>query len=314
MRIPSGVTDQVIYFVAVDATDLKTRETGLSSFTVYRSRDGGAATAYTTPTVTEVSSATMPGVYKLLLDEDMTIASGNDSEEVVLHITSTGMAPVTRTFELYRSKITMGFVPSIPELIDLADTATYRATILILNCADNLPSTAEITAGTVSIHRKASGATSWTAVVTDAALSEQAGAVYYDEVFDAGTGYAGGDFIRWTFKSISVTDSGNTFELCDANGVYFYSTIVKTVSVPTAGEVADAVWDETRAAHVTAGSFGELQADLENGGRLDLLIDGIKAKTDQLTFTFTNTIDANVKRINSVAITGDGQIGTEFSV
>lgn len=109
MRIPSGVTDQYIYFVGVDATDLKTRETGLSSFTVYRSRNGGAAAAYTTPTVNETDNTNMPGVYELLLDEDMTIDSGDDSQEVCLHITATGMAPVTRTFELYRPKITAGF-------------------------------------------------------------------------------------------------------------------------------------------------------------------------------------------------------------
>jgi hypothetical protein len=108
MRIPSGVTDQVIYFVAVDATDFTTRETGLSSFTVYRSRNGGAAAAFTTPTVAEVSSANMPGVYTLLLDEDMTIDAGDDSQEYCLHVTHAGMAPVTRTFELYRPKVTAG--------------------------------------------------------------------------------------------------------------------------------------------------------------------------------------------------------------
>lgn len=50
----------------------------------------------------------MPGVYELLVDEDTTIAAGNDSEEMVLHITHAGMAPVTRTIELYRPKITAG--------------------------------------------------------------------------------------------------------------------------------------------------------------------------------------------------------------
>lgn len=108
MRMPSGVTDQYVYFVAVDSTDLVTRKTGLASFTVYRSRNGGAAAAFTTPTVTEVSAANMPGVYKLLLDEDMTIDSGDDSQEFCLHITATGMAPVTRVFELYRPKVTAG--------------------------------------------------------------------------------------------------------------------------------------------------------------------------------------------------------------
>jgi hypothetical protein len=108
MRIPSGVTDQYIYFVAVDATDLKTRETGLSSFTVYRSRNGAAAAAMTTPTINETDTTNMPGVYELLLDEDMTIGSGNDSEEMCFHITHAGMAPVTRVIELYRPKITAG--------------------------------------------------------------------------------------------------------------------------------------------------------------------------------------------------------------
>ena len=36
MRIPSGKTDQKIFFVALDTT-LTTRVTGLSTWTVYRS-------------------------------------------------------------------------------------------------------------------------------------------------------------------------------------------------------------------------------------------------------------------------------------
>lgn len=108
MRVQSGSTDQVLHFVAVDATDLATRETGLSSFTVYRKRKGGAATAWTTPTITEASSANMPGVYGLLIDEDTTIDSGDDEQQVVLHITHAGMAPVTISYELFRPKITAG--------------------------------------------------------------------------------------------------------------------------------------------------------------------------------------------------------------
>lgn len=103
MRIPSGKVDQVIYFVAVDANDLVTRKTGLTSFTVYRSRNGGASTLYTTPTVTEISAANQPGEYCLLIDEDTTIASTSDSEEYCVSISQASMARVTRTVELYRS-------------------------------------------------------------------------------------------------------------------------------------------------------------------------------------------------------------------
>jgi hypothetical protein len=108
MRIPSGKVDQNIYFVGLDPTDLKTREIGLTSFTVYRSRNGAAEVAYTTPTVAEIDATNMPGVYALLIDEDTTIASTSDNEEYCVHITQASMAPVTRTFELYRRDTTSG--------------------------------------------------------------------------------------------------------------------------------------------------------------------------------------------------------------
>jgi len=50
----------------------------------------------------------------------------------------------------------------------------------------------------------------------------------------------------------------------------------------------------------------ELQGDLVNGGRLDLLIDAIKTKTDSLTFSEAGQVDANVQSVNDVALQGDG--------
>jgi hypothetical protein len=110
MRIPSGTTDRYIYFVAVDSTDLKTRETGLSSFTVYYEIANGTATAMTTPTVTQADATNMPGVYTLLIDESgmTTLTSGHDTAELCLHITQASMAPVTRVIEIYRAKFTEG--------------------------------------------------------------------------------------------------------------------------------------------------------------------------------------------------------------
>ncbi len=101
MRVLSGDITKYLYFVAVDENDLKTREPGFSSFTVVRSRNGAADSAMTTPTVTEIDATNMPGVYALLMDEDMTLADGNVEEEMVFHITHAGMAPVTRTVNIY---------------------------------------------------------------------------------------------------------------------------------------------------------------------------------------------------------------------
>lgn len=72
------------------------------------------------------------------------------------------------------------------------------------------------------------------------------------------------------------------------------NTISASLNDPTAAAIADAVWDETSTGHVSAGKAGqqiwtdvdailadtdEVQADLADGGRLDLLIDTICAVT-----------------------------------
>lgn len=123
----------------------------------------------------------------------------------------------------------LNITPLIPRTVDLANTATVRVGLMLTNAVDDLPSTAEITPGTISIERKAIGGTSWSAVVTDAACSEAAGLIYYDEVFDSGSGYAEGDSLRITFKSQKITVSANDYEIADGTGRLFYSEIRQTM-------------------------------------------------------------------------------------
>jgi hypothetical protein len=132
MRIPSGTTDQYIYIIAVSTTDYVTRVTDLTSFIAYASRNGSTGTLLSTAAITVVNSTQMPGVYKVLLNDStvMDIAAGNDSEEVAIHITSS-MAPVTRTFELYRRTVTTGATLAVDSsgagnanLVEVAGTAT----------------------------------------------------------------------------------------------------------------------------------------------------------------------------------------------
>jgi len=97
MRIKVGDVSQKIGFVAVDATDGFTRETGMSGFTVYYSLNSGTATAMTTPTTEALDDTNMPGVYTLAIDEaGMTSAGG----ELLVHISAAGMAPVTTSIEI----------------------------------------------------------------------------------------------------------------------------------------------------------------------------------------------------------------------
>ena len=94
MKINSGNITTRIPFLAVDSTDMLTHLTGLTSFTVYRARNGGVAAAMTTPTVTEADATNMPGLYWLLVDEDTIIDAGFIEQQMVLRISHAGMYPV----------------------------------------------------------------------------------------------------------------------------------------------------------------------------------------------------------------------------
>lgn len=128
MKIESGDITRGFYFKAVDATDLKTPETGLSAFTVQRSRGGAAEAAMTTPTITEIDNTNCPGLYYLLCDEDMTITAGALEEAMAYHITCSGMAPVTREITLYK----------VPGSIRRGSTSTHGAQTITL-AAESAP-------------------------------------------------------------------------------------------------------------------------------------------------------------------------------
>lgn len=112
---------------------------------------------------------------------------------------------------------------------------------------------------------------------------------------------------------------------------------ISALNDPTAAAIADAVWDESTTSHTTAGTFGEqcktdidailadtneLQGDWVNGGRLDLLVDGIKAVTDVIpdsgamtsiaTATALATVDTVVDAIktktDSLTFTDSGKV------
>jgi len=51
---------------------------------------------------------------------------------------------------------------------------------------------------------------------------------------------------------------------------------------------------------------------VDTGTTLDGKIDGIKTKTDQLTFGVSNTLNANITYVNEVEVTGNGESGTEW--
>jgi hypothetical protein len=224
MRIASGDTSREVAFVAVDATDFATRETGLSSFTVYRMRDGGTPAAMTTPTVTECDATNMPGVYTLLLDEDTTIGAGNDEEEMVFHITATGMAPVTLTVELFRPKYTEGSTLTAAAINAECDTAIGDASLATA-------------AALATVDANVDAILVDTGTTLPATLTTIEGKV---------------DTVDTVVDGIQTDLSNGT----DGLGAIKTSVDAIPTSNPTAATIADAVWDEVIADHLTAGSTG----------------------------------------------------------
>ena len=222
----------------------------------------------------------------------------------------------------------------IPNSIDLADTATVRIALGLTNMVDDLPSTAEITPGTITIDRKAIGATSWTTVVDASANSEVAGLVYYDEVFDAASGYAAGDSIKITFKSQKITVDANDFEITGTDG-WTFQTHIREAMVGTANAalaataLTDATWTDAKAAfldHSIATVDGNVDAILLDTGTDGVLLADTATSAqlvddawDELltggTHNIASSAGRRVREIGAYAIeSGTAQDGTANNI
>lgn len=235
MRIPSGKTDQSIYFVALDATDYVTREVGLSGFTVQRSRNGAAETAYTTPTVVEIDATNMPGVYALLIDEDTTIAASSDSEEYCVHITQASMAPVTRTIELYRRDITTG------ETLTVTSSALGANTVTATSIATGAITAAKFAASAIDATAIAANAITSAKIATDAIGAAQiaANAIGASEI-------ATGAITAAKFAAGAI----------DAAAIAADAIGSSELAQTAVDKIADQIWDEVLSGHAGVGSTG----------------------------------------------------------
>lgn len=273
MRIKVADTTQKIAFVAYDSTDHISRKTGLSSFTVYYSRNGGAAAAMTTPTVAELDASNMEGDYILTVDEaGMVSAKG----ELVMHISAAGMDDVTLAVEIV-DNFEKDVLDAVNALNDLS--AAQVNTEVDTALADyDAPTKAELDSGFAGLNDISSAdvnAACDTALVdydgptkaeldsglaglndlsaaqvnaeVDAALVD----IHLDHLLAVDTGAALPGASGALFKDLFEDDSG-TWRL----------TVNALENAPSgtgasAATIADAVWDELKAGHVISGSFGE---------------------------------------------------------
>ena len=230
-----GRLDLLIDAILADTAEIGVAGAGLTDL-------GGMATGMKA----EIESECNDALVALKLDHLIAFADGDDpvNDSIIAKMAASdgdwsGFDKAADALEAIRDRGDIGWITGggggitdilnvqslIPLSIDLANTVSARIGLGLTNMLDDLPSTAEITPGTITIDRKAYGGTSWTNIVNAAACSEVAGLIYYDEVFDSGTGYAAGDTIRVTFKSQKITVSANDYEITGTDGWIFYTYI-----------------------------------------------------------------------------------------
>lgn len=323
MRIPSGSTANYLYFGAYDATDYVTPETGLATWTVYRSRNGAAEVAYTTPTISEIDATNMPGVYALLIDEDTTLGAGVDSEEYCVRVTHAGMAPVVRTLELYRAKITAG------ETLNVSSGALNAISDGLLTAAKfgaDFITAAKIAAdvGTEIATAVWASATRLLTAGTNIVLAKGTGVTGFNDLSAAQVNaeadtaladYDGPTNAEMVARTLAAADYATATNLATVDTVVD-AIQAKTDNLPSdpadhsvviaaTDAILTAVGDVPTNAELTAALGTADDAVLSAVATVDTVVDAIKAKTDNLAFTGGN-VHANVEAVNAQTIDGDG--------
>lgn len=346
--IASGVTDQYIYFLGVDSVDLQTPETGLSGFSVSRSRNGGTLTAMTTPTVSHLGN----GLYRLLLDEDMTIGAGNITESMAFYITATGMKPVYKSIVLYNADYwaTATNLQTVDDNVDailvdtgttldgkidsiLTDTGTTldgKIDSILTDTGTTIPAQLDSMSGatfdtaTDSLEAiRNRGDAEWTtggggsAPTVEEIRSEMDSNSTQLAAIVADTNELQSDDVPGLIAALNDLSSADVNAACD--------TALADYDAPTKAEMDSgfAALNDVSSADVNAACDTALsdydaptKAELDSAvsslatssalATVDSNVDAIKAKTDDLTFTKANELDANIQSINGAAVSGDG--------
>lgn len=117
------------------------------------------------------------------------------------------------------------------------------------------------------------------------------------------TGTVGG-LTTQAMAQFFTLDSGETYASSVAGSVVQEIADNAGGSALTVQAIVDGVWDEARASHATAGTFGEGAASVQGNVTGD-----VQGNVDGSVASVTAETTANVSKINSTAVTGTGTAG-----
>lgn len=285
-----------LFFHAVDATDGLTAETGLTG--AGRLSKNGAATAATTANITEVDSTNMPGRYYI----EFTAAELDTVGVIEFRFKAAACAEVVARGQV---------VPWDPY-----DAVRAGLTALPNAAAEAAGGLFTRGAGAGQINQNANGQVDTRTVamaadvVTAAAIANGAidAATFAAGAIDAAA-IANGAIDAATFAAGAIdaaaiaTDAIGALEFSQAAADKVWASAARTLTAsldPSAATIAAAVWDEARAGHVTAGSFGEGVASVQGN-----VTGSVASVTAAVT---VGTINANVVNASALATDAANEI------
>lgn len=106
--------------------------------------------------------------------------------------------------------------------------------------------------------------------------------------------FAAGALANAAFGTGAISATKFAAGAIDAAAIAADAIGASELAADAVAEIADAIWDELQSGHTGAGSFGKyVDAQLSViAAYIDTEVAAIKAKTDQLTFTAANKVDA----------------------
>lgn len=275
---------------AFDATTNVPKTGDAANITAYVSKDYGTVTVLADTSATEMDATNAPGYY--LFDA----AQGETNGDILLVSgkSATANIKVIGAPAAIYTRPTTGWLAPATAGRALAVDASGRA----LSDVDTIKTNPVVNAGTFTFPANATGAsttnitagtiTTVTTVTNQLTAAAIATGVWTDTV--------AGDFTTANSVGKSVM---NGVALGTGLTITAVSGAVGSVTGNVGGNVAGSVASVTGA----VGSVTGLTASD---------VGAIKTKTDQLTFTVANKLDANIRAVNSVTVNGVGSSGSPW--
>lgn len=273
-----------IYYAVLDATDTDT----LGSMIVFCHVSGALASrteCVVLPAV--IYDSIIAGTDYLQTDLTQILGSGVSTSTAQLGVNVVNFGGSAGTFASGRPEVNTSHIAG-----SAVSTSSAQIGVNVVNAGGTAWGSGAITSGAF-----AAGAITASAIAADAIgaseLAADAVAEIADAVWDeALSGHLSAGSTGEALNAAGAAGDPWTTSLPGAYGAgsagYIVGTNINAAisSLPSAAGIADAVWDEATSGHTTAGTTAkaltdtladtnELQTDLTNGGRLDLLIDQI---------------------------------------